>query len=329
MYKEFFGLEEYPFNLTPDPKFLVASPSYKELLAGLYYGIEMSRGLIVLTGEVGTGKTTAMRWILRRLDVGVLASYIFNPHLSIEEFYHYLTALLGIRQWANKSELLSQLGQLLESRHRRGLRTILIVDEAHELSDEVLEEIRLLLNFESDTAKHLQVVLVGQPELTERLRQPNLRQLKQRVALRCKLPVLANIEDVEIYISERLRTAGAVRKDIFTESAIEFIFQCSGGIPRQINNLCDNSLLYAYSLDARIIDRKIAEDVATNLDMLPDQELLLGAERSLDHLPESRVLSEQGRNELIADDDLDAIKERSFGDFGVDRARVVRPRKVN
>ena len=322
MYKEFFGLEEYPFNLTPDPKFLVASASYKELLAGLYYGIEMARGLIVLTGEVGTGKTTAMRWIIRRLDTGVLASYIFNPHLSIEEFYHYLTGMLGVKQWSNKSELLSQLGQLLEHRHQRGLRTILIVDEAHELPDELLEEIRLLLNFESDTAKHLQVVLVGQPELTERLRQPNLRQLKQRVAFRCRLPVLASIEEIQHYTSERLKIAGALQTDFFTDSALEFIFQCSGGIPRQINNLCDNALLYAYSADTRTIDRRILEQVAGNLDMLPDQSVLIGPETSADLAPEARVLSEQGRSELVSPpDDIRTMAERDFGDFALDRKR--------
>lgn len=322
MYKEFFELEEYPFNLTPDPKFLIASASYKELLAGLYYGIEMARGLIVLTGEVGTGKTTAMRWIIRRLDTGVLASYIFNPHLSIEEFYHYLTGMLGVKQWSNKSELLSQLGQLLDYRHQRGLRTILIVDEAHELPDELLEEIRLLLNFESDTAKHLQVVLVGQPELTERLRQPNLRQLKQRVAFRCRLPVLASVEEVQHYTSERLKIAGAVKTDIFTDSAIEFIFQCSGGIPRQINNLCDNALLYAYSADTRTIDRRVLEEVAGNLDMVPDQSTLIGAETSTDLGPQSRVLSVEGRSELVSPpDDPRTIAERDFGDFALDRKR--------
>ena len=322
MYRDFFGLEEYPFNLTPDPKFLVVSPSYKELLAGLYYGIEMARGLIVLTGEVGTGKTTAMRWIIRRLDIGVLASYIFNPHLSVEEFYHYLAGLLGVKEWSNKSELLSQLGQLLENRHQRGLRTILIVDEAHELSDEVLEEIRLLLNFESDTAKHLQVVLVGQPELTERLRQPNLRQLKQRVAFRCKLPVLVSVAEVEYYVNERLKTAGALRTDIFTDSAFEFIFQCSAGIPRQINNLCDNALLYAYSADSRTIDRKILEEVAANLDMLPDQDMLIGSDKSLDAVPQSPVLSAKGRHELVTEaDNLPPIKERNFRDFTLDRER--------
>src|SRR5215210_7258057 len=127
MYKEFFNLKEYPFSLTPDPRFIVFTSSYNELLASLYYGVEMAKGLIVLTGEVGTGKTTALRWIIRRLDSSVVAAYIVNPHLSIEEFYHHLTEMLGIREWSNKTALLTQMGKLLEDRHRRGLRTILIV----------------------------------------------------------------------------------------------------------------------------------------------------------------------------------------------------------
>ena len=207
MYKEFFGLEDTPFTLTPDPRFIVFTPSYNEVLASLYYGLENAKGLIVLTGEVGTGKTTALRWILRRLDSSVLAAYVFNPRLSIDEFYHHVTQLLGMKDWNNKAELLNEMGRVLEERHRRGLRTVLIIDEAHELSDYVLEEIRLLMNFESDNAKHLQIVLTGQPELREKLNQPNLRQLKQRVALRCKMHSLPSVEEVERYITERLLIA--------------------------------------------------------------------------------------------------------------------------
>ena len=143
MYKEFFELENLPFTLSPDPQYIVFTPSYNEVLASLYYGLENAKGLIVLTGEVGTGKTTALRWILRRMDSSVLAAYIFNPRLSIDEFYHHVTEMLGITDWNNKSELLNEMERVLEERHRRGLRTVLIIDEAHELSDYVLEEIRL------------------------------------------------------------------------------------------------------------------------------------------------------------------------------------------
>lgn len=272
MYKEFFGLTDIPFTLSPDPRFIVFTPSYNEVLASLYYGLENAKGLIVLTGEVGTGKTTALRWILRRLDSSVLAAYVFNPRLSIDEFYQHVTQMLGIKEWTNKSELLSIMGKVLEERHRRGLRTVIIIDEAHELSDYVLEEIRLLLNFESDNAKHLQIVLTGQPELREKLNQANLRQLKQRVALRCNMHAYPNVEEVDRYITERLLIAGSDQPNIFTPGAVDFIFQCSEGIPRTINNLCDNAMVAAYSDGEEIISRKIVEEVAENLDLLPHND---------------------------------------------------------
>lgn len=274
MYKEFYGLDEMPFSLTPDPRFIVFTPSYNEVLATLYYGLENAKGLIVLTGEVGTGKTTALRWILRRLDSSVLATYIFNPHLSVEEFYHQLTRSLNIQYWSNKADLMSTLAKFLEERHRRGLRTVLIIDESHELSDEVLEEIRLLMNFESDDAKHLQIILTGQTELKNRLNQPNLRQLKQRVALRCQMHPLPNADEVQRYVTERLVIAGSKNPNIFTPSAIDFIFQCSGGIPRLINNICDNAMLAGYANGESVISRSIIEEVAANLDLLPQNHVI-------------------------------------------------------
>ena len=298
MYKEFFGLEDIPFTLTPDPRFIVFTPSYNEVLASLYYGLENAKGLIVLTGEVGTGKTTALRWILRRLDSSVLAAYVFNPRLSIDEFYHHVTQMLGIKNWSNKAELLEELGAVLEERHRRGLRTVLIIDEAHELSDYVLEEIRLLMNFESDNAKHLQIVLTGQPELRDKLNQANLRQLKQRVALRCKMHQLPDVEEVERYITERLLIAGSEQPNIFTPGAIDLIFQCSEGIPRQINNLCDNALLASYAAGESIVGRQIIEEVADNLDLLPNKDAIQSSEKALGNVTAPRVLRSEAREEL-------------------------------
>jgi len=296
MYKEFFGLDDIPFTLTPDPRFIVFTPSYNEVLASLYYGLENAKGLIVLTGEVGTGKTTALRWILRRLDSSVLAAYVFNPRLSIDEFYHHVTQMLGIKDWTNKSELLNTMGKVLEERHRRGLRTVIIIDEAHELSDYVLEEIRLLLNFESDNAKHLQIVLTGQPELRDKLNQANLRQLKQRVALRCAMHSFPNVGEVERYITERLLIAGSDQPNVFTPDAVDFIYQCSEGIPRNINNLCDNAMLSAYSAGKRSIGRQIIEEVADNLDMLPRNEGLPAVD-SAQKAPSRRVLRPDGQDE--------------------------------
>jgi general secretion pathway protein A len=312
MYKEFFGLDDAPFTLSPDPRFIVFTPSYNEVLASLYYGLENAKGLILLTGEVGTGKTTALRWILRRLDSSVLAAYVFNPRLSVEEFYQHVTQMLGIKDWTNKSDMLTTLGSVLQERHRRGLRTVIIIDEAHELSDYVLEEIRLLLNFESDTAKHLQIVLTGQPELRERLNQPNLRQFKQRVALRCNMHAFPTVEEADRYISERLLIAGSKEPSVFTPAAVDFIFKCSEGIPRNINNLCDNAMLAAYSLGKPEVSRKIVEDVAENLDMLPRQDILPATQPEFDGVNGRAILPTVTQEMWDGQARHDAVKPRLF-----------------
>src|SRR5438045_4708142 len=240
-------------------------------MANLHYGIESGKGLIVVTGEVGTGKTTMLRWVMKRLDRTVMVAYIFNPRLSVTEFYQHLAALFDIRNWESKSDLLFELGKVLESLNSRGLRTVLIVDEAHGLSPSVLEEIRLLCNFESDTAKQLQIILTGQPELRDVLNNPDLRQLKQRVALRCEIKALPNVEETDRYIISRLLVAGAERTDIFSPTAVDYIFRCSEGIPRNINNLCDNALLAGYAAGETGIGRTVIEEVAETFDMLPRQ----------------------------------------------------------
>jgi general secretion pathway protein A len=269
MYTQFYGLNELPFGLTPDPRFIYFTPSHTEVMANLHYGIESGKGLIVVTGEVGTGKTTMLRWVMQRLDRTVMVAYIFNPRLSVTEFYQHLATLFDIRNWETKSDLLFELGKVLDSRHSRGLRTVLIVDEAHGLSPAVLEEIRLLCNFESDTAKQLQIILTGQPELREVLNYPELRQLKQRVALRCEIKALPNIEETAQYINSRLKVAGATRPDIFSPGAIDYIFRCTAGIPRAINNLCDNALLNGFAASEEIISRAIIQEVAETFDVLP------------------------------------------------------------
>jgi len=298
MYTEFYGLKELPFALTPDPRYLYFTPSHTEVMANLHYGIESGRGLIVVTGEVGTGKTTLLRWMMRRLDPTVMVAYVFNPRLSVAEFYQYLAALFNIGAWESKSDLLIELGKVLEARHNRGLRTVLVVDEGHGLSTEVLEEIRLLCNFESDTAKHLQIVLTGQPELREVVNQPNLRQLKQRVALRCEITALPNVEETAHYISSRLKVAGATNTQIFSPGAVDYIFRCSAGIPRNVNNLCDNALLNGFASGTTVISRAIIEQVAKTFDMLPRNE-----HGSNEHaLPENtaRIFNSSARAELWA-----------------------------
>src|ERR671917_1017129 len=269
MYLDFYGLKELPFALTPDPRFIYFTPSPTEAMANLHYGIESGKGLIVVTGEVGTGKTTILRWMMQRLDRTVLVGYIFNPRLTVPEFYQHVARLFDVQEWENKSELLFALGNTLEARHARGLRTVLIIDEAHGLSTSVLEEIRLLSNFESDSAKQLQIVLTGQPELRDVLNDPDLRQLKQRIALRCVIKPLPNVEETDRYIISRLLVAGAERTDIFSPESVDYIFRCSDGIPRNINNLCDNALLAGYAAGDATIGRSIIEDVAESFDMLP------------------------------------------------------------
>ncbi|MDQ6653922.1 MAG: AAA family ATPase [Acidobacteriota bacterium] len=298
MYAEFYGLKELPFALTPDPRFIYFTPSHTEVMANLHYGIESGKGLVVVTGEVGTGKTTILRWMMQRLDRTVLVAYIFNPRLSVTDFYQHVATLLDVQKWETKPELLVSLGHALESRHSRGLRTVLIIDEAQGLSPNVLEEIRLLSNFESDTAKQLQIVLTGQPELREVLNNPDLRQLKQRVALRCVIKPLPNVEETDRYITSRLLVSGAERTDIFSPEAIDYIYRCTEGIPRNINNLCDNALLAGYATGDLTIGRSIIEEVAESFDMLPrpDRGLQAAEERELP----ARIFSEYGRAELWA-----------------------------
>ncbi len=298
MYAEFYGLKELPFALTPDPRFIYFTPSHTEVMANLHYGIESGKGLVVVTGEVGTGKTTILRWMMQRLDRTVLVAYIFNPRLSVPEFYQHVATLLDVQKWETKSDLLLELGRALESRHSRGLRTVLIIDEAQGLSPHVLEEIRLLSNFESNTAKQLQIVLTGQPELRDVLNNPDLRQLKQRVALRCVIKPLPNVEETDRYITSRLLVAGAERTDVFSPGAIDYIFRCSEGIPRNINNLCDNALLAGYAAGEITVGSEIIEDIAETFDMLPrsDRGMQQGEEREAP----ARIFSSAGRAELWA-----------------------------
>jgi general secretion pathway protein A len=298
VYTEFYGLKELPFALTPDPRFIYFTPSHTEVMANLHYGIESGKGLVVVTGEVGTGKTTILRWIMQRLERSVLVAYIFNPHLSVTEFYQQVANLLDVQRWETKPELLGALGHALESRHSRGLRTVLIIDEAQGLSASVLEEIRLLSNFESDTAKQLQIVLTGQPELRDVLNDPDLRQLKQRVALRCVIKPLPNVDETDRYITSRLLASGAERTDIFSAEAIDYIYRCTEGIPRNINNLCDNALLSGYASGELTIGRSTIEEVAENLDMLPRKER--GFQPGEENELPARIFSPAGRAELWA-----------------------------
>lgn len=270
MYLEFYGLKEAPFGLTPDPRYIFKTESHLEVTATIRYAVEHNKGLVVVTGEVGTGKTTMLRAALQQLGEDVLCVYIFNPFLTAAEFYEQLAAefQLDLPRRVSKTELLSKLGHVLALRHAEGLRSVLIVDEAHGLPAELLEEIRLLLNFETSTEKLLQVVLSGQPELHELLNRPSLRQLKQRISLRCDVKALSLFE-INKYVRFRLKQAGAKNVNLFDNSAIGLIGHVSQGIPRVVNNICDNALLYGYAAGAEVITRDIIEEVVETLDLMP------------------------------------------------------------
>src|ERR1044071_4606663 len=266
MYREFYGFNEIPFGLTPNPKYIFKTESYLEVTANLRYCISHYKGLVVVTGEVGTGKTTTLRSMMQHLGHEILAVYMVNPYLSISEFYELLISdlRLGLSPASSKTQILSALACFLSHRHTRGLRTVLIADEAHGLSPSVLEEIRLLANLETNTEKLLQIILCGQPELRETLNQPNLRQLKQRISLRCSIKPLTQ-SDVNKYIRFRLKTAGAERVDVFDAGAVDLIARVSLGIPRVINNICDNALLQGYALSREIITSDMIENVIETL----------------------------------------------------------------
>jgi general secretion pathway protein A len=277
MYKQFYGLRDIPFSLAPDAKYLFRTDSLLEVFANLQYGIENGKGIVVVTGEVGTGKTTILRSMLQSLDRSVLAAYIFNPLLSTREFFDLLAGEFRMRPQESKATLLRMLGRVLMSRHSQGLRTVLVVDEAHLLPHHLLEEIRLLTNFETNREKLLQVILCGQPELHDLLVQPELRQLKQRVSLKCSIKELTAHETGE-YVRWRLRVAGSTSDNLFDPEAIRLVHRYSGGIPRIINSICDNALLTGFSKACAHINASIINDLVEELDLTAIE---LGSEKTM------------------------------------------------
>jgi general secretion pathway protein A len=263
MYKVFFGLKDNPFNVNPDPRFLYFTKEIEEALSGLKYGVQNRKGFITLTGEVGTGKTTLINRLLDWLHgQKVRTAFLFNSRMNSSQLFDFILAEFGITcESRNKSQQLMRLNQWLLDRYRAGETTVLIVDEAQNLTYPVLEEIRLLTNLETSTEKLLQIVLSGQPELEEKLKLPQLRQLRQRIMLRCKTTPLSG-EQINDYILERLRIAGASGEPIFSPEAVETIHKYSVGIPRVVNLLCEHSLINAYVDQQRPISAKVVEDVA-------------------------------------------------------------------
>ncbi len=261
MYQEFFALNDKPFALTSNPSFLYLSPKHKEALAYLAYGIRERMGFIEITGEVGTGKTTIIRSLLNQLDDKTKTAFIFNSSLTELQLMQTVIEDLGIQtQKKGRAELFSELNRYLIEQLRQNNNVVLIIDEAQNLSMKLLEQVRMLSNLEADNEKLLQIVLVGQPELRDKLARPELRQLRQRISVRYHIDPLDHA-DVPRYISHRLAVAGAVngKSPVFLDKALDEIGRYSGGVPRLINSVCDKALLMAYVLEERQINADIVK----------------------------------------------------------------------
>jgi type II secretory pathway predicted ATPase ExeA len=263
MYKSFYGLKENPFNVNPDPRFLFLTKQIEEALTGLMYGIQTRKGFITLTGEVGTGKTTLINRLLDWLHHRrARTAFLFNSRMNSSQLFDFILAEFDIQcDSKSKSQQLLKLNHWLLERYRDGETVVLIIDEAQNLTYPVLEEIRLLTNLETSTEKLLQIVLSGQPELEEKLKLPQLRQLRQRIMLRCRTTPLSE-EQTREYVAERLRIAGATGDPIFSAKTVEAVHVYSMGIPRVINLLCEHSLVNGFVEQQRPIQPKIVEEVA-------------------------------------------------------------------
>ena len=266
MYLQFYGLHEAPFAPTPDPKFLFQSTRHREALAQLLYGVRERKGFIVLTGEIGTGKTTLLRTLLERLDRNTSVAYVHNSALGIEGLLEYILHDWGVKSiGTTHAQRLFELNEFLIDQHRSGLSPVLVIDEAQNLTIETLEAVRLLSNFETTSQKLMQILLVGQPELRDKLNAPELRQLKQRIGLRCHIGPLSP-EETRLYIRHRLRIAGATDAGIFTDGAIQRITEYSQGTPRVINIVCDHCLLSGYADSKRRIDASVVDEAVEYLE---------------------------------------------------------------
>src|ERR1700689_1557520 len=268
MYKEFYGLRANPFNVNPDPRYLFLTRHTEEALACLTYGIQSRKGFVLLTGEVGTGKTTLIDKLLEWLRLQQVATaFIFNSRMNTMQFLDYMMADFGIPCDSKaKSQILLRLYNWLLDRYRAGETAVLIVDEAQSLSEEVLEEIRMLTNLETFTEKLLQIVLVGQPELEQKLKQPQLRQLRQRLTLRAKTHALT-LDETKAYVQQRLRIAGSNGQQIFEPEALVSIHRYASGIPRVINLLCEHCLVSAFVDQQKIIGPGGVDNVARDFDL--------------------------------------------------------------
>jgi type II secretory pathway predicted ATPase ExeA len=289
MYKSFFGLRVLPFGASPDPRFLCMMPQIKEALACLQYGIAARKGFVVMTGEVGTGKTTLLKTVLSTFSKDrVSSAFVFNPRLDVLDFLEFVLTDFGIPPKARtKSGMLLQLNRWLIERFRNRGLCVIVVDEAQNLSWELLEEIRLLTNLETSSEKLLQIVLSGQPELEEKLRDPSVRQLRQRISIWCRTQQLTP-DQTQSYIAERLRIGGAT-EPVFTAEAAHLVHQYSRGIPRLINLICEHAMISAFVEQVKPIPARIVESVSIELDM--EQQPFVISPMAMSGFPEMTVPS--------------------------------------
>lgn len=266
MYNAFFGFKDSPFNLSPDPTFLYRSTMHEEALANLIYGVTSRKGFIVLTGEVGTGKTTMLECLRDQLEAQRIEfAFIFNSRINSDQFFEMIAYDLNLNcQRTSKTEVLFALNHMLIQQANEGRTAVLIVDEAHNLEWEVLEEIRLLGNLENRRGKLMQIILAGQPELDRKLDAPNLRQLKQRIVLRCALNPLRE-EDTIAYVNSRLEKAGMPNQSVFPVELLQEVHLRTQGIPRVINAVCDNLLLTTFAMEQRVATVDMLDEVCRDM----------------------------------------------------------------
>jgi type II secretory pathway predicted ATPase ExeA len=326
MYEKHFGFLELPFSVSPDPRFFYSNPVYREALVTLHYGIEARKGFVTITGEAGTGKTTLLRMLMHNLDSAIHTAFIFNPRLSFTALLRFILSDLGVPSSAkDRLKLTEQLNGYLIEQLKKGETVAVLVDEAQALSDELLEELRLLSNLETDREKLIQIVLMGQPELERKLDEPELRQLKQRVTLRCRLLPLSQ-EEVGLYIASRLKTAGYEGKELFAPEAIEKITRYSNGIPRLVNVVCDNALVIAAAASKQSVSAEMIEEVALDLKLAgqpqvkavtPDSEF--GDDFKGVFRPTTRAVDERWRSDFepIRANAHIRSRRRSFAGLGI------------
>jgi type II secretory pathway predicted ATPase ExeA len=310
MYRSFFDLRALPFGSSPDPRFLYMMPRTREALACLQYGIAARKGFVVMTGEVGTGKTTLLKAVINTFAKDrISTAFVFNPRLDVLDFLEFVLTDFGIPPRARtKSGMLLQLNRWLIERFRAHQLCAIVVDEAQNLSWELLEEIRLLTNLETSSEKLVQIVLSGQPELEGKLRDPSVRQLRQRVSLWCKTQPLSS-EETWAYIAERLRIAGA-SQPVLSPEAVELVHCYSKGIPRVINLICDHAMISAYVEQIKLIPARIVESVSKELDL--DQQPFVISSMALSGLPENALPKVMPNTIKPKVDSTDFLKEREI-----------------